>query len=134
VELTGEKLVVRVLFYSCPALLASRKLPDVHFLLAMCFKPDGGKCSPYVLRDFPNEINDLALGANAAPTPYSAEKLRVKLPPHRVGLILCHSGARPAAQGADGSEPGIQTALCLVLPQPGFQARAPDQISARVPE
>jgi hypothetical protein len=73
VELTGGKLSVRVLFYSRPALLASHKMPDVHFLLAMCFKPDGAKCSPYVLRDFPNEINDLPLGAHAAPAPYSPE-------------------------------------------------------------
>jgi hypothetical protein len=75
VELNGENWLVRVLFYSRPGLLASRKLPDVHFLLAMCFKADGAKCSPYVLRDFPNEINDLASGANAAPPPYSAENL-----------------------------------------------------------
>jgi hypothetical protein len=81
VELTGEKWLVRVLFYSRPALLASRKLPDVHFPLAMCFKPDGAKCSPYVLRDFPNEINDLASAAHAAPSPHSPEKLWVKLPP-----------------------------------------------------
>jgi hypothetical protein len=75
VELTGENWLVRVLFYSRPALLASRKLPDVHVLLAMCFKADGAKCSPYVLRDFPNEINDLALAPHAAPPPYSPEKL-----------------------------------------------------------
>jgi hypothetical protein len=81
VELTGEKCLVRVLFYSRQALLASRKPPDVHFPLAMYFKPDRAKCSPYVLGDFPNEINDLALAAHAAPSPHSPEKLGVKLPP-----------------------------------------------------
>jgi hypothetical protein len=75
VELTGDRWGVRVLFYSRRALLASRKLPDVHFLLAMCFKPDGAKCSPYVLRDFPNEINDLASAPHAAPRPYLTENL-----------------------------------------------------------